>query len=779
MKLTLIRTARETGKETFSTWPSDTLMEKMKTENKAGHISALRSLIPHITGSNGHYPCIDKLPRICPAAEYARSKEGERYLKTYNGLVQIEVNHLANAVEVEQVKRQAALLPQTFAAFCGSSGRSVKIWVLFATPDGSRPRQEEKIRLFHTAAYRLAVNCYQPLLPYPVTLKEPAVEQSCRMTLDDRPYYNPSAVPFCLEQPLSVPDEPTFGQRKQTEANPLMRSAPGYPASQTFSILFEAALNRTFEELENWKRGDDLRPLLYLLAGHCYKAGIPEEEAVRQVMMHYYREADEQLVRMTLHNLYRECKGFGTRSSMTRDQITAFRLEEFMNRRYEFRWNTVLGELEFRQRDSIHFHFRPADQRVRSSIGQNALKEGISVWDRDVARYLNSDAIPLYNPIEEYLNSTGHWDGKDRIRALADLVPCNNPYWRELFYRWFLSMTAHWQNIDRQHGNNTSPLLVGAQGYRKSTFCRILLPPELRFGYTDSIDFKSKQDAERSLGRFFLINIDEFDQISVNQQGFLKHLLQKPVANLRKPYGTAIQEIRRYASFIATSNQKDLLTDPSGSRRFICIEVTGPIHTNVTINYRQLYAQAMDAIAKGERYWLDDSDEAIPTSKAVKEYVDGAVEDIVAGGGAVTDVTYADKTITVKKGTNSATPLQLTGLVDGAEYDGASGKLTFTTNGGTPIEINLPVEQFLAAAAYDAETHILSIKMTDNTKYDVDLGDLIDVYEAGETKSISVAVSDGTITATLKVSSEAENQLQIKSDGAYVPPLSWQTVEGA
>lgn len=176
---------------------------------------------------------------------------------------------------------------------------------------------------------------------------------------------------------------------------------------------------------------------------------------------------------------------------------------------------------------------------------------------------------------------------------------------------------------------------------------------------------------------------------------------------------------------------------------------------------------------------LDDSDEAIPTSKAVKEYVDGAVENIVAGGGAVTDVTYADKTITVKKGTNSTTPLQLTGLVDGAEYDGASGKLTFTTNGGTPIEITLPVEQFLAAAAYDAETHILSLTMTDNTKFDVDLGDLIDVYEAGETESISVAVSDGTITATLKVSAEAENQLQVRSDGAYVPPLSWQTVEGA
>ena len=172
-------------------------------------------------------------------------------------------------------------------------------------------------------------------------------------------------------------------------------------------------------------------------------------------------------------------------------------------------------------------------------------------------------------------------------------------------------MVAHWRGVDRQHGNSTSPLLVGPQGYRKSTFCGIILPPELRFGYTDSIDFKSKQEAERYLGRFFLINIDEFDQINVSQQGFLKHLLQKPVATLRKPHGNTIREMRRYASFIGTSNQKDLLADPSGSRRFICIEVTAPIKTNTTINYKQLYAQAMEAIYKGERYWLNDEDEKI------------------------------------------------------------------------------------------------------------------------------------------------------------------------
>lgn len=612
MKVTLIREEKDSGKETLSTCETNTLFEKIKSETKSGYITALRKMLPALEGTHARYEHIDKLPRIYPAVEYCRSKDGERQMKHYNGLVQLDINKLSGQYEMELVKQQAALLPQTFAAFCGASGRSVKIWVRFALPeDEGLPVEEKKATLFHAHAYRLAVRCYQPVLPFDITLKEPALTQNCRMTLDECPYYNPDAVPFCLVQPLSMPDEGTFRQQKQDEKNPLARMMPGYQTADTFKMIYEAALGRAFREMGNWKRDDDLQPLLIHLAEHCYKAGIPEEEAVHQTLVHYYHQSDEQMVRLTLHNLYQECKGFGKRNSRSKEQETAFLLEEFLNRRYEFRYNTVLDDLEYRQRDSIHFYFKPVDKRVRNSISICALKEGISAWDRDVDRFLNSEYVRLYNPVEEFLYDVGGWDGKDRIRALADLVPCHNSYWRELFYRWFLSMVAHWRGLDRQHGNSTSPLLVGAQGYRKSTFCRIILPPELRFGYTDSLDFRSKQEAERYLGRFFLINIDEFDQVNISQQGFLKHLLQKPAANLRKPYGNAISEVRRYASFIGTSNQKDLLTDPSGSRRFICIEVTAPIRTNVTINYKQLYAQAMDAIYHGERYWLNDKDEAV------------------------------------------------------------------------------------------------------------------------------------------------------------------------
>ena len=84
------------------------------------------------------------------------------------------------------------------------------------------------------------------------------------MTLDGYPYYNPAAVPFCLEQPLGMPEEENFRQRKLAEKNPLLRLHPDSKASDTFAILFESALDRAFRELDGWKREGDLRILLVL-----------------------------------------------------------------------------------------------------------------------------------------------------------------------------------------------------------------------------------------------------------------------------------------------------------------------------------------------------------------------------------------------------------------------------------------------------------------------------------------------------------------------------------
>ena len=170
MRITFIKENRDAGTESISTCDTTAFITRIKSETKPGHVSALRTMLEYTShGSGGTYGHIDKLPRICPATEYGRNREGERRMKRYNGIVLLEVGGLSGMSEAELVKGQAALLPQTYAAFAGSSGRSVKIWALFALPNGKLPQREEEISLFHAHAYRMAVQCYQPLLPFPVT----------------------------------------------------------------------------------------------------------------------------------------------------------------------------------------------------------------------------------------------------------------------------------------------------------------------------------------------------------------------------------------------------------------------------------------------------------------------------------------------------------------------------------------------------------------------------------------------------------------------------------
>ena len=88
--------------------------------------------------------------------------------------------------------------------------------------------------------------------------------------------------------------------------------------------------------------------------------------------------------------------------------------------------------------------------------------------------------------------------------------------------------------------------------------------------------------------------------LSKSQQPLLKHLISKADVKMRPPYGKAYEQRRRYASFIATTNNlRPLPDDKSGSRRFICIVVKEQIDYLTPINYPQLYAQLLAEIARG------------------------------------------------------------------------------------------------------------------------------------------------------------------------------------
>ena len=281
---------------------------------------------------------------------------------------------------------------------------------------------------------------------------------------------------------------------------------------------------------------------------------------------------------------------------------------QLLESRYDFRYNTVMKFVEYMPKEKGWYGYQPVEPRVQKRMTLEVQLADIRVSIKDVRNFLESDYIKNYNPIDEYLfQCYDKWDGKDHIRALARTVPTANPHWADWFYTWFLGMVDQWRGYShRQYGNSVAPLLISKQGYNKSTFCRRLLPPELQWGYSDNLILSEKRQVYQAMAQFMVINLDEFNQISPQvQQGFLKNLIQLPTLKYKPPYGSHVMEFPRLASFIATSNMKDILSDPSGNRRFIGVELTGPIDVSVRPNYQQLFAQALSALNNGEKSYFD------------------------------------------------------------------------------------------------------------------------------------------------------------------------------
>lgn len=281
-------------------------------------------------------------------------------------------------------------------------------------------------------------------------------------------------------------------------------------------------------------------------------------------------------------------------------------LEACLFDRYDFRFNVLTEQTEYAPKGTSTYEL--VDQRVLNTLCLVARKNGINCWDKDVSRLLLSQEIANYHPFLDYMDNLPDWDGIDRVSELASRVS-DTPLWIEGFHRWMLGMTAQWMAMDVQCANAVAPLFVSTeQGRCKSTFCSILLPTELQRFYIDKFDITSVSGCEQKLSLFGLINMDEFDRYGIRTMATLKNLMQLKKLTFRKSHRAYYSQLPRIASFIGTSNQKELLTDTTGSRRFLCVEVKGKIDCTLP-DYAQLYAQLKTELLNGERYWFTSEEE--------------------------------------------------------------------------------------------------------------------------------------------------------------------------
>lgn len=288
-------------------------------------------------------------------------------------------------------------------------------------------------------------------------------------------------------------------------------------------------------------------------------------------------------------------------------------VEQFLSDNYQFRRNVLNGKVEYRtistEQADYQQVWRALTPEAVNSIVRKAKQENITKNSpkTDILEVIHSDATPTYNPIWEFLNNLPKWDGQNHLAQLFSRLPGISSEQLDFLVIWFRSAVAHWQQKDKLHANESVPTLIGGQGCGKSTFIARLLPPELREYYLDHLNLSNKFDKEMALTNNLLVNLDELDAIRPSQQASLKQTLSKIKVNGRTIYGSSQQDRPRYASFVATTNNPHPLSDVTGSRRFICIEIPEGqyIDNSGEIDYGQLYAQLMYEVNELKApYWF-------------------------------------------------------------------------------------------------------------------------------------------------------------------------------
>ena len=309
--------------------------------------------------------------------------------------------------------------------------------------------------------------------------------------------------------------------------------------------------------------------------------------------------------------------------------VSALAAEQFLTENYCFRRNLLNGKVEFatKSADGQASDYRPLTQEALNSIILRAKREDICEGSNpktDIVEFIHSEEVCAYNPIREYLDNLPQWDGQNHVAQLFSRLPGLSSEQLAFLSIWLRSTVAHWLQMDTLHGNEIVPTLIGAQGCGKTTFFKRLLPAHLRQYFLDHLNLSNKFDKEMALTNNLLVCLDELEAIRPSQQASLKQTLSKSKVNGRPIYGCAQEDRARFASFVSTTNNPHPLSDTTGSRRYICLQIPqGQYIDNAgEIDYDQLYAQVVYELREQKApYWFNN-DEVARIQQLNQEYME-------------------------------------------------------------------------------------------------------------------------------------------------------------
>lgn len=259
-----------------------------------------------------------------------------------------------------------------------------------------------------------------------------------------------------------------------------------------------------------------------------------------------------------------------------------------------------------------------ADADINDMVCACVQETGVGVTAREMQTVLNSHHVPHVHPLRDYVMRSHETfpyshEQPDWIEWLASKVKVegDQAYWIECFRKWFVAMVAAWMRDDKV--NQQVLVLLGPQGIFKTTWLDYLLPPELRDYECKMANASTLNKDERlRIAEYGLINLDEIDAMSPKELNVMKSVITASSVNERAAYALTKENKPRLASFCASGNKEEFLTDLTGNRRWLPFKVVSIEDPFITmIPYEQVYAQAYWHFINGYQYWFvhDDIEE--------------------------------------------------------------------------------------------------------------------------------------------------------------------------
>lgn len=322
------------------------------------------------------------------------------------------------------------------------------------------------------------------------------------------------------------------------------------------------------------------------------------------------------------------------------------RIEQWLKERYEFRYNIVKTKTEWRPIGSQH-HWQPITDydvndlcrqlrdtwfwQIKQEVGEDGetkekkTKAYLSTSTANVMQILESSFAPKVDPIKSYLQQLPHAKYKgnaiDRLAETITLADWYSPeerqYWPKYLKAWIVGTVANALH-DANCLNHLCLVLVGDQGLKKGFWIEELLPHHLATHYikTDgNFDPRSK-DSVISIAQYMVLHLDDMlKKVNVRDYNEIKNCITRPDVKVRKSYGRIEEVLPHRASFIATVNDRDFLTDTTGARRFMPFEVAAIDYDAFNaMNKDEIWTHAMHLLSQKHQYWVtkDEEDQLRP-----------------------------------------------------------------------------------------------------------------------------------------------------------------------